>query len=120
MPKPIDMEELLELVSSGAKISTEHKPVDDKKWDSFIGELSRTNALMAAMVEINESKDKERFEEIKDTLEKLVVVLGKKDIDMTPIFSLIKQLQCKKAQAYEFNIERDNRGIKKIIAHPID
>ena len=27
MPKPIDMEELLELISSGAKISTEKEPV---------------------------------------------------------------------------------------------
>lgn len=113
----IDPEELKELSDDGASISSEDEPTTITDWSKLIEQMSR-------IAKANETIANKQSEEIKDTLDKLVKVLEKKNVDMTPLISLLGRIESNTSdnrQGYRFTMHRktSNQLLDYVDAMPI-
>ena len=113
----IDPEELKELSDDGASVSVEEEPTTIADWTKLIDQMAR-------IAKANETIANKQSEEIKDTLVKLVQVLEKKKIDMTPLISLLGDIRNNtndNRQGYRFTMHRktSNQLLDYVDAMPI-
>lgn len=113
----ISDEELMELSALGAVIEHEAEekgPVEIDGFKELIAQISRvakSNEVIAA----------KQSEKLTDVLEKLVTACGQQKINMNPIINMVRELkELAKPKdierpAYEFIIQRDNRGLMKSV-----
>jgi len=82
----ITPEELAELVESGAIVTEQKDPTKISGWESLVAQLTR-------IAEANEQLLKKQDEQIKGTLEKIADVLKRKNVDTTPLISLLGDIK---------------------------
>lgn len=113
----ISDEELMELVALGADI--EHE--EDEKGPVEVEGFKELIAQMSRLAKSNEVIAAKQSEQLTEVLEKLVTACGQQKINMNPIINMVRELkelakpQVIERPAYEFNIQRDNRGLMKSV-----
>ena len=119
MDKMISSEELLEITNAGGKFRIEKKevekgPVEIEGFKDIIAQLAR-------IAKSNEDIAAKQSEKLTQVPENLVKASGQQKVNMNPIINMVRELKelakPKEVErpAYEFIIQRDNRGLMKSV-----
>lgn len=123
--KTITADELIELVNSGARITTPTKPMVIEQFNELLDKLNQMIAANEERAQADLARSQTQLE-VLATLQALIRqnqgVNRSPPVDLKPLYTVLSEIQeaQRPAVAYEFDIQRDGRGFQqKIIATPI-
>lgn len=120
MAKKYTQAELIALMGDGASVSMEKEPQQPVE----ISQMARLLSEITRIANANEDIAKKQYTNIEKLLDRLTKIMLKDKIDMTPIATILAEIQLNTThvrQGFVFHVNRDQRNlIKTVEAVPTD